>query len=314
MDGSEVQPFFICPIFLDIMKDPVTISTGMTFDRESIKKWFFSYNKTTCPVTKQPLTDQLLTNSNQNSSLTKLEDYKPRTISLIHPNQFKEGLLQSSTQKKTLTKIRLLIQENDDHTISMFDADIASLVASLMADTDSQCNSQGTSEKEQKLLKKPCQCRSKFKVVDYTYKAELKIDFFQSIGEILKDQNSIRGSLAVLSVLLEVLPHDNNGKKAVEMGIVLVLVELLCECNDRRPCENMLGVLDQLCRVAEGRATLLAHPAGLAAVSSKILRKSHVANHRAVNALLCVFRFGKSSVVWSHKSLWRWVVLPKCAW
>ncbi|KAL6959628.1 hypothetical protein U1Q18_039782 [Sarracenia purpurea var. burkii] len=45
---------FRCPISLDLMKDPVTLSTGITYDRESIEKWIESGNST-CPVTNQVL-------------------------------------------------------------------------------------------------------------------------------------------------------------------------------------------------------------------------------------------------------------------
>ncbi|KAK6231942.1 U-box domain - like 10 [Theobroma cacao] len=61
MDEIDVPPFFICPISLEIMKDPVTVSTGITYDRESIEKWLFSGKNTTCPVTKQVITDCDLT-------------------------------------------------------------------------------------------------------------------------------------------------------------------------------------------------------------------------------------------------------------
>ncbi|KAE9596124.1 hypothetical protein Lal_00030906 [Lupinus albus] len=46
---------FRCPITLDMMKDPVTLSTGITYDRDSIEKWFNNGNNT-CPVTKRVLT------------------------------------------------------------------------------------------------------------------------------------------------------------------------------------------------------------------------------------------------------------------
>jgi hypothetical protein len=45
---------FCCPISLDLMKDPVTLSTGITYDRESIEKWIEEGNLT-CPVTNQVL-------------------------------------------------------------------------------------------------------------------------------------------------------------------------------------------------------------------------------------------------------------------
>jgi hypothetical protein len=55
MDDIEVPYYFICPISLQIMKDPVTAITGITYDRESIEHWLFISKNTTCPVTKQPL-------------------------------------------------------------------------------------------------------------------------------------------------------------------------------------------------------------------------------------------------------------------
>ncbi|XP_073275258.1 U-box domain-containing protein 19-like [Primulina huaijiensis] len=45
---------FNCPITLEIMTDPVTISTGQTYDRLSILKWFRSGNRT-CPKTGERL-------------------------------------------------------------------------------------------------------------------------------------------------------------------------------------------------------------------------------------------------------------------
>ncbi|KAL9230615.1 hypothetical protein vseg_005944 [Gypsophila vaccaria] len=57
MDPQEIDvpPFFLCPISLETMRDPVTVSTGITYDRENIERWVFSSNNNTCPVTKQPL-------------------------------------------------------------------------------------------------------------------------------------------------------------------------------------------------------------------------------------------------------------------
>ncbi|KAL5760822.1 hypothetical protein ACOSP7_019309 [Xanthoceras sorbifolium] len=45
---------FRCPISLDLMKDPVTLSTGITYDRESIERWIETGNST-CPITNQVL-------------------------------------------------------------------------------------------------------------------------------------------------------------------------------------------------------------------------------------------------------------------
>ncbi|KAJ4973188.1 hypothetical protein NE237_006362 [Protea cynaroides] len=50
-----IPTHFRCPISLELMKDPVTLSTGMTYDRESIEAWIEAGNYS-CPVTNQGLT------------------------------------------------------------------------------------------------------------------------------------------------------------------------------------------------------------------------------------------------------------------
>ncbi|KAF7813482.1 U-box domain-containing protein 21-like [Senna tora] len=50
-----IPAHFKCPISLDLMKDPVTLSTGITYDRDAIERWFQDGNFT-CPVTNQILT------------------------------------------------------------------------------------------------------------------------------------------------------------------------------------------------------------------------------------------------------------------
>ncbi|GAV60462.1 U-box domain-containing protein [Cephalotus follicularis] len=49
-----IPTHFRCPISLDLMKDPVTLHTGITYDRENIEKWIEAGNET-CPVTNQVL-------------------------------------------------------------------------------------------------------------------------------------------------------------------------------------------------------------------------------------------------------------------
>ncbi|KAK1263629.1 U-box domain-containing protein 21 [Acorus gramineus] len=51
----SVPTHFRCPISLDLMKDPVTLSTGITYDRQSIETWLDSGSTPTCPVTNLPL-------------------------------------------------------------------------------------------------------------------------------------------------------------------------------------------------------------------------------------------------------------------
>ncbi|KAL2328401.1 hypothetical protein Fmac_021828 [Flemingia macrophylla] len=62
MDETEIPTFFLCPISLQLMRDPVTVCTGITYDRENIERWLVSCKKNKpCPVTKQSLSHTDLT-------------------------------------------------------------------------------------------------------------------------------------------------------------------------------------------------------------------------------------------------------------
>ncbi|KAK0603640.1 hypothetical protein LWI29_007089 [Acer saccharum] len=61
MEEIDVPTHFLCPISLQLMRDPVTVSTGITYDRETIERWLFSCNNNSCPVTKQVLLEPDLT-------------------------------------------------------------------------------------------------------------------------------------------------------------------------------------------------------------------------------------------------------------
>jgi hypothetical protein len=49
-----VPEHFICPISLEIMRDPVMNKGGQNYDRRSILQWLHRGNKN-CPLTRQPL-------------------------------------------------------------------------------------------------------------------------------------------------------------------------------------------------------------------------------------------------------------------
>ncbi|GAB4831062.1 hypothetical protein Ancab_005074 [Ancistrocladus abbreviatus] len=52
--AAHLPDDFKCPISLEIMSDPVILSSGHTFDRSSIQRWLDSGHRT-CPITKLPL-------------------------------------------------------------------------------------------------------------------------------------------------------------------------------------------------------------------------------------------------------------------
>ncbi|CAL0312010.1 unnamed protein product [Lupinus luteus] len=54
--NTHLPDHFKCPISLEIMSDPVILSSGHTFDRSSIQRWLDDGHRT-CPITKLPLPD-----------------------------------------------------------------------------------------------------------------------------------------------------------------------------------------------------------------------------------------------------------------
>jgi len=57
-ENVEVPNPFLCPITLDLMKDPVVAMDGHTYERSSITKWFASHG--TSPKTNEELTRKKL--------------------------------------------------------------------------------------------------------------------------------------------------------------------------------------------------------------------------------------------------------------
>ncbi|KAG9142317.1 hypothetical protein Leryth_007735 [Lithospermum erythrorhizon] len=59
-DSSGIPEDFMCPISLELMRDPVVVSTGQTYERSYIQRWVDCGN-TTCPKTQQKLQNLTLT-------------------------------------------------------------------------------------------------------------------------------------------------------------------------------------------------------------------------------------------------------------
>lgn len=71
---TEIESF-LCPISMEIMKDPVITPDGITFDRQSILDWLEKNNY--CPLTKNPLEKhQLIPNRNLKEAIEKYKSFK----------------------------------------------------------------------------------------------------------------------------------------------------------------------------------------------------------------------------------------------
>ncbi|KAJ4950723.1 hypothetical protein NE237_027555 [Protea cynaroides] len=114
--GSQaLEPLqsFYCPITREVMVDPVETSTGQTFERNAIQKWF-AEGKTNCPLT-MTLLDTSILRPNKTLRLS-IEEWKNRnTMITIGSMRTK---LQSDDEQEvlhSLSQMKELCEERDLH-------------------------------------------------------------------------------------------------------------------------------------------------------------------------------------------------------
>lgn len=347
MEEIDVPAHFLCPISMQLMRDPVTLSTGITYDRDNIERWLFSCKNNTCPVTKQVLcdTELLIPNHtlrrliqawctlNASQGIERIPTPKPpvdkaQIVKILKeakkfPNmqlnclrRLKSIAFESERNKKCIEAAggveflaSIIVRENGNDDIMITEAAVDVLSNLKISETDLKNLINNNGEFVESLLQvlkrgnyqsrayTTMLLKSVYEEADPIQLISVKPIFFSEIVRVLQDHISQQASKAALKLLVELCPWGRNRIKAVEGGAVVVLIELLIEASERRVCELVLVALDQLCGCAEGRAELLKHGAGLAIVSKKILRVSHVASDRAVRILSSVSRFSATSRV-----------------
>ncbi|XWS66562.1 hypothetical protein CRYUN_Cryun05aG0210200 [Craigia yunnanensis] len=148
MDEIDVPPFFLCPISLEIMKDPVTVLTGITYDRESIEKWLFSGKNTTCPVTKQVIADCELTPNhtlrrliqswcmlNASNGIERIPTPKP-PISKAQITKLLNDAKSPQQQIKCLRRLQSMASENATNKRCMESSGAVEFLASIVSHSD----------------------------------------------------------------------------------------------------------------------------------------------------------------------------------
>ncbi|XP_042477026.1 E3 ubiquitin-protein ligase PUB23-like [Macadamia integrifolia] len=353
MDEVDVPSYFLCPISLEIMRDPVTVSSGITYDRESIERWISSSkNSSTCPVTRQPLpsdSDLIPNHSlrrliqawctlNASKGIERIPTPKPPVDKAQILKLLNEGKALQH-QIRCLRSLRSIANESERNRRCLESAGAVDFLASIVANDEGTSGTRSSDEEAlyilyrlqiseaglKKLLIRRSNgedfvktlmrilqhgtyqsrayaallLKSMFEVCDPIYLMALRVEHFVQIVNVLRDQISQQASKASLQIMVEICQWSRSRIKAVEAGAVSVLIEILLEkTTEKRDLEMVLVVLDLLCGCAEGRAELLRHGAGIAVVSKKILRVSHVATDRGVRILSSISRFsGTSSVV-----------------
>ncbi|KAF8101743.1 hypothetical protein N665_0201s0064 [Sinapis alba] len=145
----EIPPFFLCPITLEIMKDPVIVSTGITYDRDSIEKWLFSAKKNSCPVTKQDITDVDLTPNhtlrrliqswctlNASHGVERIPTPRPPISKSEIEKLLKDSPSSHQNQVKCLKRLRQIVSENATNKRCLEAAGVPEFLATIVCNND----------------------------------------------------------------------------------------------------------------------------------------------------------------------------------
>ncbi|KAI4355277.1 hypothetical protein L6164_004066 [Bauhinia variegata] len=114
--GSQpLEPLqsFICPITRDVMVDPVETSSGQTFEKSAIEKWFTEGNAM-CPLTMTPLDTSVL---RPNKTLKQsIEEWKDRNT-MITIASMREKLHSGDDDEvqQCLASLQELCEQKDQH-------------------------------------------------------------------------------------------------------------------------------------------------------------------------------------------------------
>ncbi|RLM65937.1 E3 ubiquitin-protein ligase PUB23-like [Panicum miliaceum] len=339
---EEPPQLFLCPISMELMEDPVTVSTGVTYDRRSIERWFFKYGKTTCPATMQRLSSFDLTPnhtlksvisswldraSSSSSSSTPLckelgRERLPSVLAGIEGTPFKVTALKNlkscmegdvaaqedfvacgGIQVLGRVMTQALAESSAGGDFSEFRTceEAGSVLAALPLSDDTSVElvlkpdcmrpvvalvQRGSAEARLHAMS----IVAKISRADRDWTAGVDVDdLVKSLLEVLSDGTSPKLSSRALDVLLDVTAHSRGTRraKAVEVGAVCVLVELLPDA-DRRVAERALLLLKRLCKCPEGRLAFAEHALAVSAVARTVLRVSGLASRLAVSVLWLV--------------------------
>ncbi|XP_010503261.1 PREDICTED: U-box domain-containing protein 13-like [Camelina sativa] len=150
---------FRCPISLEMMRDPVIVSSGQTYERTCIEKWIEG-GHSTCPKTQQALTSTTLTPNYVLRSLIAQwceandieppkppSSYRPRKVSSFsspaEANKIEDLMWRLAygnpeDQRSAAGEIRLLAKRNADNRVAIAEAGAIPLLVGLLSTPDSR--------------------------------------------------------------------------------------------------------------------------------------------------------------------------------
>ncbi|KAL8491490.1 hypothetical protein ACS0TY_023198 [Phlomoides rotata] len=265
---------FLCPITLEIMRDPVIIATGQTYERESIQEWLDT-NRGTCPKTGQTLEHLSLVPNvalknliqewceNNNYELPKEACTSAETPSTTNDAKILSLVQNLSSrkldeQRNAVEKIRVLSKESPENRALIANAGGIKLLVQLLSYPDSRIQEHAVTALFNLSIDEPNK-----KLISHEEAIPAIIEILQK-GTILAKENSA-AALFSLSML------DENKVKIGSLNGIPPLVDLLAKGTIRgkkdavtalfnlclNPCNKIMaieaGIVPPLIKVLEDK-------------------------------------------------------------
>lgn len=232
---------FRCPISLELMKDPVIVSTGQTYERSCIQKWLDAGHKT-CPKTQQTLLHTALT---PNYVLKSLIGLWCESNGVELPKQ--QGACRSKRpgssasdcdraaiialldrlanenpekQRAAAGELRLLAKRNADNRICIAEAGAIPLLVELLSSTDPRTQEHAVTA----LLNLSINESNKGTIVN--------AGAIPDIVDVLK-RGSMEARENAAATLFSLSVVDENKVAIGAAGAIPALIQLLCEGTPR---------------------------------------------------------------------------------
>ncbi|KAK1300042.1 E3 ubiquitin-protein ligase PUB23 [Acorus calamus] len=336
MDGTEVPHYFLCPISLQLMKDPVTAPTGITYDRRSIERWLSSNRTTTCPVTNgqikspsdltpnhtlhrliqtwfatQTLNPAPIISHQHQISLSDLK----KLINNLHIPDLVHETLRALYEFASTGEANRRLLEESGVVEAILDAGVVEDAVDVLhvvwtspgspvvhdsAPVESLTRALRASARADRALRATSVLRIALESASARVVEQLKPELFAQAVRVIRERPfSARATKDALRVLMVACAGGSaNRLKAVEAGAVEALIEVEFENGgEKRVTELTMGVLSRLCGCAEGRERVAGHGAGIATVAKRILRVSAGVDELGVGILCALCRFSGSEMV-----------------
>ncbi|RWV82726.1 hypothetical protein GW17_00055754 [Ensete ventricosum] len=306
---------FRCPISLELMKDPVTLRTGITYDRQSIESWLET-GSLICPVTNQALGgDELLPNhtirrliqdwcvANRSFGVERIPTPRIPVTSIQASGLLSEIAFvgrrgDTARCQELVGKIKALGKESERNRRCIGSAGAGRVLSACFSELAAESFERSRAGAAEEILS----ALPLFFPLDQDSSLVLREllsslpprringvagtdGLVEALSKLIQNPISPRATKASLVAAFYLVASSDRAAAALaDTGIISSLLEILVD-SDKGMCEKALAVLDGVLGCSRGREMAYGHALTVPVLVKKMLRVSDMATEFAVSAL-----------------------------